>query len=134
MTGPGPTVDLPSMKLRSPWLLPCAVLALAAAMAFTAALPTTASAGEREPVPVVRQWTGFQAPEDQGTRKVEPTVIWTVVGVAGVALAGGALYLFKRQIGAFPRNPDWVAPISVMPASENPEEESDFPPPPAEHH
>lgn len=131
MTGPRPTVDLRSMRPH-PLLIACAVLA--ATVALAAAVPAPVSAARREPVPVVRQWKGFQVPDDEGTREVEPTLIWAVVGVAGVALAGGALYLFKRQIGAFPRNPDWVAPISVMPASENAEEETDYPPPPAEHH
>jgi hypothetical protein len=61
-------------------------------------------------------------------------VIWSVVALAAGSLIGGTLYLFKRQVGGFPANPDWTAPITIMPAGDNAVEESDFPPPPAEHH
>ena len=53
-------------------------------------------------------------------RAVEPMLIWMAVGVAGSAVLMGALYLFKRRIGAFPRNPTWTAPIAVMRSSDLP--------------
>jgi hypothetical protein len=63
-----------------------------------------------------------QEAESQGGQQDVEKVVWTVVGVAITALVLGILYLFKRRIGAFPRNPSWVAPISVMPAGELPDE------------
>ncbi|GIW13926.1 MAG: hypothetical protein KatS3mg062_1365 [Tepidiforma sp.] len=45
---------------------------------------------------------------------VLPAVLWSLVGVGVFAVVLGVLYLFKRQVGGFPENPDWVAPISIM--------------------
>jgi hypothetical protein len=106
---------------------------LSGLLALAAVSPAGARNIEREPLPIVRQWTGLQAADDD-ERAVEPPILWTVVGVAGVAVVGGSLYLFKRRVGAFPKDPDWVAPISLMPAGENAEEEGDYPAAPAEHH
>jgi hypothetical protein len=53
-------------------------------------------------------------------RAVEPMLIWMVAGVAVSAVLLGTLYLFKRRIGAFPKNPTWTAPISVMRSSDLP--------------
>jgi hypothetical protein len=112
------------------WL---AAALFAAVLAMGAASPAGASVPAREPVPVVRQWQPLQAAaEDE--REVEPGLLWTLVGVTALSVVGGSLYLFKRRIGAFPRNPDWVAPISVMPAGQNAEQEADYPPPAADHH
>jgi hypothetical protein len=61
----------------------------------------------------------------QGGSQDVAKVVWTVVGVAVTSLILGIFYLFKRQIGAFPRNPYWIAPISVMPAGELPDETDD---------
>ncbi len=58
---------------------------------------------------------------DGGT-DVSTTVIWSLVGVGIFAVVLGCLYLFKRQIGGFPENPAWVAPISIQRASELPSE------------
>lgn len=51
---------------------------------------------------------------------VKEVAIWSMVGIAGGAVVLGVLYLFKRKIGAFPENPSWVAPITIMPASQLP--------------
>ncbi|MCC6382113.1 MAG: hypothetical protein IT304_06355 [Dehalococcoidia bacterium] len=53
---------------------------------------------------------------------VVPGAVWTVVGIAIFAVVFGMFYLFKRRIGGFPRNPRWVAPITVMPSREFPDE------------
>jgi hypothetical protein len=49
-------------------------------------------------------------------------VIWGVFGLGIFALAGGALYFFKRQVGGFPENPSWVAPITIMRSKDLPDE------------
>jgi hypothetical protein len=63
-----------------------------------------------------------QEAESQGGPQDVEKVVWTVVGVALTSLVLGISYLFKRRIGAFPKNPTWVAPISVMPAGDLPDE------------
>ncbi len=55
-------------------------------------------------------------------RAIEPTILWTVAGVAVGVVVFGTLYLLKRQVAAFPKNPTWVAPISIMPSRELPDE------------
>lgn len=45
---------------------------------------------------------------------VVPAALWSLAGVAVGAVVMGTLYLFKRQVGGFPENPSWVAPISIM--------------------
>jgi|GEM_PF-1133919 len=51
---------------------------------------------------------------------VKEVTIWSVVGVGAFSVILGVLYLFKRKVGGFPEHPSWVAPISIMPASELP--------------
>lgn len=53
---------------------------------------------------------------------VVPGVIWTVAGIAITCAVGGVLYFFKREVGGFPENPDWVAPISIMRSADLPDE------------
>lgn len=53
-------------------------------------------------------------------RDVVPTVLWSLVGVVAFALALGVFYALKRGVGAFPKNPTWVAPISIRPSSDFP--------------
>ena len=49
-------------------------------------------------------------------------VIWTLAGVGIFAVGLGAFYFFKRQVGGFPENPAWVAPITIMPSKDFPDE------------
>lgn len=51
---------------------------------------------------------------------VKEVAIWSMVGIGAGVVVLGVLYLFKRKIGAFPENPSWVAPITIMPASQLP--------------
>ena len=61
-------------------------------------------------------------------RDVVVPLVWSIVGVLLFCGALGVLYLLKRELGGFiPRPGAWTAPISVMPASTNPTEESDYP-------
>jgi hypothetical protein len=46
--------------------------------------------------------------------------IWSIVSVATFGTVLGVLYLFKRKVGGFPEHPAWVAPISIMRASDLP--------------
>lgn len=99
---------------------------------FVAISPATAASTTGQPAPIVREWDGFQVEGDRIA--VEEPITWTLVVMAAGAIIGATFYLLKRQVGAFPKDPDWVAPISIMPAGENAEDEADFPPPPADHH
>ena len=58
----------------------------------------------------------------QGSSLDLEKVIWTISAIAVASLIMGILYLFKRRIGAFPRNPTWIAPISIMPSKDLPDE------------
>jgi tellurite resistance protein TehA-like permease len=60
--------------------------------------------------------------ETSGGTDVSTTVIWSLIGVGIFSLALAILYLLKRQVGGFPENPSWVAPISIQRASELPSE------------
>ena len=67
--------------------------------------------------------------EDQDAQKVG----WMLAGIGGAAVLFGVFYLFKRRIGAFPANPIWVAPITIMRAGDSPDE-GDFGPTEAHDH
>ncbi|MGD9934378.1 MAG: hypothetical protein AB7T37_11750 [Dehalococcoidia bacterium] len=56
---------------------------------------------------------------------VVPVAVWTTVGIVASGLLLGVFYLFKRRIGGFPANPEWVAPISIE-RSETFAKEGDF--------
>lgn len=86
------------------------IFGLLGSAAFSLAIVGAASAAQLDP--------------QGGSQDVEK-VVWTVAGVVVASLAMGILYLFKRRVGGFPKNPSWVAPISVMPASELPDETDD---------
>lgn len=56
---------------------------------------------------------GHATEPGSATSDVDAALFWSIVGiVAGVIVMAG-LYLVKRAVGGFPRNPSWVAPISV---------------------
>ena len=54
------------------------------------------------------------------TRAIEPVVIWSFSGILAGALLLGVFYLLKRRVGGFPKNPSWVAPITIMPSKDFP--------------
>lgn len=55
-----------------------------------------------------------------GEHDVVPTLVWMALGVACFALVLGMLYFVKKAAGGFPKNPSWVAPISIRPSREFP--------------
>ncbi len=89
----------------------------ASAIAFGAALPASAAAIP-EPAPIVRAWQAprQEHPEGESGAGGDNTkiLLWSISGVAAGGVVMGTLYLLKRRVGAFPKNPTWVAPISIM--------------------
>jgi len=49
-------------------------------------------------------------------------ILWSLLAVLLVVPAGGIFYLLKKRLGAFPENPEWVAPISIMRSRDLPDE------------
>jgi len=87
------------------------VLAVALLVGMAAA-PAAALAAPTAPVPPAAiHALPQQASDDE--HDVLPVTIWALVGTLIGALALGILYLFKRRVGGFPKNPDWIAPISI---------------------
>jgi hypothetical protein len=92
---------------------------VAAFAALSAAVP--AFAAELPGAPLAQR-SAF-APAAQvgtGSTDVKVVVAWMIAGVILSAIILAALYMFKRRIGAFPAHPSWVAPISIMKASDLP--------------
>ena len=97
-------------------------LAVSAATIDSAVYPEQpAPAQEGEPVEAV--------PKSDAWGEV---VIWSIVGLGIFAAIGGVLYYFKRQVGGFPENPSWVAPITIMESKDFPDE-GDFGEPAPSH-
>lgn len=65
---------------------------------------------------------GQEPAEDGDDELVDPAVIWSLVGLGVFAAIMGALYYFKREVGGFPENPTWVAPITIMRSKDLPDE------------
>ena len=42
--------------------------------------------------------------------------IWTLTGILASAFILSGLYFVKKAVGGFPKNPTWVAPITIMPS------------------
>ena len=102
-------------------------LAAATVVTLLVALPIASSAFAAEAsvadrsAPAVLHQEGHGESTDSGsTGDVKTRVTWMIVGIVGASVAMGLLYLFKRRIGGFPKNPSWVAPITIMPSSELP--------------
>jgi hypothetical protein len=96
-----------------------AVLALSATAALAAELSPTGA-----PLAAPAQDHGD---EGEGTPATETDTSglvsrswWAVGGVLVGAVVMGVFYLFKRRVGGFPANPDWVAPITIMPSKDFP--------------
>jgi hypothetical protein len=101
------------------------MLAMAMLAATSVAFMTATAASALEPEsPPAATPASYQESGDDGTDIVE-VATWTIVGVVVGALVMGALYFFKREMGGFPANPTWVAPISIE-RSETFADEGDF--------
>lgn len=99
------------------------VLGAAGAIGLSTILPAGATWVPIDPVPIVRN----RAHEDEAPsedKDVTTTLLWSIGGIGAGAVVMGTLYLFKRKIGGFPKNPTWVAPITIMPSRENPTDET----------
>ena len=105
-------------------------LALMVALVGVAAPAMAAERSERSPAPLAVSQEGEgegEAAGDEGdgggiTIDVVPVTLWTLAAVAGLCVVGGVFYLFKRRVGGFPKNPSWVAPISIMESRDFPDE------------
>ncbi|MCC7366261.1 MAG: hypothetical protein IT303_18030 [Dehalococcoidia bacterium] len=103
-----------------------ALLAVAAILALAAAVSTVAAA--EAPAELPARAAAFQDEEEGGTADdgsgvdVVPVAVWTTVGVLGGAVVFGVLYMLKKRLGGFPANPSWVAPITIMPSKDFPDE------------
>jgi hypothetical protein len=111
-----------------------ALLAVFTLVALVAVSPAVATESPSEPVPIVRQWQPRPA-EAGGApgQRVEPVILWTITGVGVGVVVFGTLYLFKRRVGGFPEHPSWVAPITIMPSRESPDERTYGEVPPQGH-
>ncbi|GBD24149.1 hypothetical protein HRbin29_01823 [bacterium HR29] len=49
-------------------------------------------------------------------------ILWSVLAIALAVPIAGVFYLLKKRLRAFPENPEWVAPISVMRSRDLPDE------------
>ena len=79
------------------------------------ALPTASALATETAPPGETVWAhAADGSASGGATNLEEVAIWTIVGTLLGALALGILYLFKRRVGGFPRNPTWVAPISKL--------------------
>ena len=89
---------------------------VASILALGAVLPVSAASTPAEPVPVVRAFRADEKGTADAEQDVSKTVLWTVFGVAAGGLAFTTLYLLKRRVGGFPKDPSWIAPITIMPS------------------
>lgn len=104
------------------------LLALFGVLSLAAVLPGAVSAAET-PVDLGAGPAVFGQEEPHGEDQSIPlsdrgktVLVWAIIGVAVLAGVTGILYQVKKKLGGFPENPAWVAPITVMPSRELPDE------------
>lgn len=104
------------------------------ALFLLAAMPLAASAhDEAAPgldVAVDAQAEGHEDGEGAGattdrSASLDGVAIWTMAALGIFAVVLAVFYFFKRQVGGFPENPAWVAPITIM-ASKDFADEGDY--------
>ncbi len=121
--------------MKNRWRLQLVFLAVAASIAFGAALPATAATSQRDPTPIVREYDPHGAAPDLH-RDTEP-IIWAIIGTAAGSAALGVIYLLiwqrRRHIYRV-AEPDWVAPITILRAGDSPVDVEDFGGIPQDHH
>ena len=103
-------------------LLVSLVIAIAAP---ALAAPSAAAAADDAPVAGAPRAALQEGGSDSGLTDVVLVATWTFVAIVAGSLLLGALYFFKKQVGGFPENPSWVAPISIE-RSETFADEGDF--------
>jgi len=93
------------------------VLTLAAVVAVSAGFLTAPRAqalqGHDTVAPAAMAQEGEHPSEPSSGRDVDAPVFWSIVGVIAGAVVMAGLYVVKRALGGFPKNPSWTAPISV---------------------
>jgi hypothetical protein len=97
-------------------------LAITMSAALAAAISAVPAAAAELPRTALGQAQALAPQAQVGDTSVDVRVVvtWMIVGVIGSAIVLAALYMFKRRVGGFPRHPSWVAPISIMKASDLP--------------
>ena len=102
-------------------------LLLAASLSLVALAPAAAFAQDHgdDGAATEEQGSGSDFIGGPDWDDAKDVTIWSMVGIGVFGAVLGVLYLFKRKIGAFPEHPSWVAPISIMPASELPGDDAD---------
>jgi hypothetical protein len=101
------------------------IVALLLLVLSTMAVPAVASAIADDSVGNTAHVVAAQEEGPSEDSPGEPwgeVVIWSIVALGIFAAIGGALHYFKRQVGGFPENPGWVAPITIMQSKDFPDE------------
>lgn len=104
------------------------LLALFGVLSLTAVLPGAAWAADTPADPRAGAAVSAQEEphgEDQSiplSDRAKTVLVWAIIGVGALAGVIGILYQVKKKLGGFPENPSWVAPITVMPSRELPDE------------
>lgn len=123
MTAPPPALDWPSdMRLRLALVVAALALATAAPAPVAAA---SADLSQTASVAAAQETGGHGETRDGGASGISANterILWSVLAVALAVPIGGVFYLLKKRLRAFPENPEWVAPISVMRSRDLPDE------------
>jgi hypothetical protein len=100
------------------------LVVVALGLALGAGLPAFAASQGAEPggPHIAAQEGEGGSAASGGDRDVKTVVLWTIASIAAGAAVMGALYTFKRRVGGFPRNPTWVAPITILRSADAPDE------------
>ena len=118
-----PRHTLASDMIRSLAALLILVALLAVAVSPVAASGDRAGAGGAPAGSAIDAQEEGHGEEEAGATSerrdgLDSVVIWSLVSLGIFALVLGAFYFFKRQVGGFPENPEWVAPITIMPSKD----------------
>jgi len=103
------------------------VFVLTAVLGWAMVLPVAVSAATAIPQPAIGVWPAQEEPqgEDQSiplNDRSKTVLVWSILAIAGTAGFLAVFYMVKKRLGGFPENPSWVAPITVMPSRELPDE------------
>lgn len=77
---------------------------------------------DEEAAPAEEDGEPLISPAGGRSTSIQEVVLWSTAALAASLIVLTALYMLKRRIGAFPENPDWVAPIQVLYSKDAPDE------------
>lgn len=100
------------------------ILVLSSALPTATAVASSEASGFVPDGPVVATLGDEHDSSEAGADLATP-VLWTIVGILFGAVALTILYAVKLLAGGFPKNPSWVAPISIERSSTFPDENDD---------